>query len=95
MMDDAIDETLPDQLVEMASGMPCVQLLMCRLSPIIHEMQHWVKNRHIIRKSYKSLLSWTIFDWRRVKSSIMYCSETHNECMRLNNTPVATRVGAP
>ncbi|XP_025199311.1 uncharacterized protein LOC112597462 [Melanaphis sacchari] len=88
MMNDATDETLPELLIEqLASGMPCVQLLLCRLSPIIHYMQRQVKeNSH--GPPHKRL-SWDVSDWQQVKKNAKHCVEKHNDCakiMKLNSS---------
>jgi len=46
MVDEATDELLPDRLEHLSSGMPCVQLLVCRLSPVVRNMQRRVKDSH-------------------------------------------------
>lgn len=88
MMDDATDETLPDLLIEqLASGMPCVQLLLCRLSPIIHYMQRRVKERR--RGRSQEWVAWNVSDWQQVKRNVKHCSEKHYDCskmIKLNNS---------
>ncbi|XP_026814202.1 uncharacterized protein LOC113554521 [Rhopalosiphum maidis] len=82
MMDDATNEMLPDLLIEqLASGLPCVQLLLCRLSPIIHYMQRQVKESR--RSSSHKWLSWNVSDWQRVKGNAKHCVEKHNDCVKI------------
>ncbi|CAI6352941.1 unnamed protein product [Macrosiphum euphorbiae] len=88
MMNDATDETLPDLLIEqLASGMPCVQLLLCRLSPIIHYMQRRVKESR--RGRSQEWVAWNVSDWQQVKGNAKHCSEKHYDCskmIKLNNS---------
>ncbi|XP_015371437.1 PREDICTED: uncharacterized protein LOC107167059 [Diuraphis noxia] len=79
MMKDATDETLPDLLIgHLTSQMPCVQLLLCRLSPIIHYMQRQVKRSR--RSPSHEWLTWNVSDWQQVKGNAMHCAEKHYEC---------------
>lgn len=81
-MDDATDETLPDLLIQqLASDMPCVQLLFCRLSPIIHYMQRRVKES--IRSPSHEWVAWNMSDWKQVKGNAKHCSEKHNDCAKM------------
>jgi len=80
-MDDATDETLPDLLIEqLASGMPCVQLLLCRLSPIVHYMQRQVKEG---RRSPHKWVTWNVSDWQQIRRNAMHCAEKHYECGKM------------
>ncbi|CAH1713650.1 uncharacterized protein LOC114131186 [Aphis gossypii] len=82
MMDDATDETLPDLLIEqLTSGMPCVQLLLCRLSPIIHYMQRQVKESS--HSPPHKWLSWNMSYWQQVKGNAKHCVEKHNDCDKI------------
>jgi len=88
MMDDVTDETLPDLLIEqLASGMPCVQLLLCRLSPVIHYMQRRVKESR--RGRSQEWMAWNVSDWQQIKGNAKHCSEKHYDCanmIKLNNS---------
>ncbi|KAL5245165.1 hypothetical protein ACI65C_012575 [Semiaphis heraclei] len=82
MIDGATDETLPDLLIEqLASGMPCVQLLFCRLSPIIHFMQRQVKESG--QSPPHEWVAWNVSDWQQVKGNAMHCAEKHHECGKM------------
>lgn len=77
MVDDAIDESLPDELEDLASGMPCVQLLVCRLSPIMRNMQRRIKEDRL-RPSKIPL--WRVSEWWQIKNTAKYCTERHRNC---------------
>lgn len=81
-MDDATDETLLDRLDRLASGMPCVQLLVCRLSPVVRDMQRRVKERWSNGPYREEGHAWNVSDWQRVKASAKRCSEKHLDCAK-------------
>lgn len=93
MTDDVIDERLADRLVGMASGLPCVQLLMCRLSPIVRDMQSRVKERYYGTATWTGP-AWNVSGWRQVKSAAARCSEKFRDCLRTVrlNSPWSRRV---
>lgn len=78
-MDDATDEKLSDRLENLVSGMPCVQLLVCRMSPFVQNMQRWVKDR---RRGPHGSPVWNVSDWQQVKKTVKFCAEKHNDCSK-------------
>lgn len=84
MMGDAVDETLCDRLDRLASGMPCVQLLMCRLSPVVHSMQRRLKEDWLRRGSHERA-AWNVSDWLQVRGTAKHCAEKHYDCAKLVN----------
>lgn len=77
MMNDATDALLPARLEGLASGMPCVQLLVCRLSPVLHAMQRRVKEGlHGPREEP----TWKVSGWNEVKETAEHCAQTHRGC---------------
>lgn len=86
-MGDAIDETLSDRLDELAVGMPCVQLLMCRLSPIVHSMQRRLKEDWMQHGPYKRA-AWNVSDWLQVKGTTKRCAEKQYDCAKIVNPTI-------
>lgn len=83
-MGDATDETLSDRLDQLAFGMPCVQLLMCRLSPIVRSMQRQLKEDWMQHGKYKRAV-WNVSDWLQVKETTKRCAEKQYDCVKLVN----------
>lgn len=77
MVDDAMNKNLPVRLEQLASGIPCLQLLMCRLSPIIHNMQRQVKERW---HNSNDKVVWNVSDWQEFKRSAEYCKKKNYVC---------------
>lgn len=80
MVDDATDESLSDQLEDLAAGMPCVQMLVCRLSTIIRNMQHRVKD---YQHGPSNIPFWKVTEWWQVKGIAKYCAEKHSNCSKV------------
>lgn len=84
MIGHAIDGTLTDRLDRLASGMPCVQLLVCRLSPIVSDMQRRVRE-DVTRPRRRDDSDaeapwWNVSDWRRVGETARLCAAKHRDC---------------
>lgn len=76
----AVDGTLTDRLDRMASAMPpCVRLFVCRLSPIVSDMQRRVREdeRH---GGGVAGAAWNVSDWRRAEGTARICADKHRDC---------------
>ncbi|XP_050540871.1 uncharacterized protein LOC126905326 [Daktulosphaira vitifoliae] len=77
MIHEAINENLSDRLESIAFGMPCVQLLMCRIAPVLGYMQHKVKERWV---DQKGKLPRNASGWDGIKHNGKMCSDKYYNC---------------
>ncbi|XP_050433307.1 uncharacterized protein LOC126841092 [Adelges cooleyi] len=77
---EATSDDLPDRLEQLAFGMPCVQLLMCRIAPVVRHMQYEVKGRWGESRTGHKPWGYNGTCWEGVKSNAKTCSEKYYAC---------------
>ena len=80
MLNQAQDETLPEQLIERMDGLDssCIRLLICKTSPIIHAAQISLKNEYPVQ--LRQITSW-LPTKEQFEDNSEACEQNHTDCL--------------
>lgn len=76
---EAQDPDLPNKLINSADGfeLPCVRLLLCKISPIIRAAQKSLKNKSLFKN--RQMTSW-LPSWDEFEEYADDCESQHMDC---------------